>query len=286
MSAAALAIAAGLFFDDFSQPDTAALRAQGWVLRTAAGHPGVPGARWAPEAITLVDDPAQPGNRVLRLRAQTDGTPEGTVQAQACHQRKALRGTMAARVRFSAAPVAGADGDPVVQTFYLASPLAHDYDPAFSEVDFEHLPNGGWGSPQPRLYAVSWQTVRLDPWDARNQAAEVMGALDGWHTLVIQVDAVSTRHYLDGKLIATHGGRNVPVAPMAPSLNLWFSPGGLGPASAQTRVYEQDVDWVLHAPERQLSPAQVLAEVSRLRIAGVAQLDTVPPGPLPSRCDF
>ncbi len=45
MSAAALAIAAGLFFDDFSQPDTAALRAQGWVLRTAAGHPGVPGAR-------------------------------------------------------------------------------------------------------------------------------------------------------------------------------------------------------------------------------------------------
>ena len=82
------------------------------------------------EAITLVDDPERPGNRLLRLRAHTDGTPAGTVQAQACHQRKALRGTFAARVRFSAAPGAGVDGDPVVQTFYLASPLAHDYDPA------------------------------------------------------------------------------------------------------------------------------------------------------------
>lgn len=286
MSAAAIAIAAGLFFDDFSQPDTAALQAQGWVLRQAPGHPGVPGARWAPEAVTLVDDPARPGNRLLRLRAQTDGTPEGTVQAQACHQRRALHGTVAARVRFSAQPVAGVDGDPVVQTFYQVSPLAHDYDPTFSEVDFEHLPNGGWGSPQPRLYAVSWQTVRLEPWDARNQATEVVGALNGWHTLVIHVDAVSTRHYLDGRLIATHGGRNVPVVPMAPSFNLWFSPGGLLPPSAGVRVYEQDVDWVLHAPERQLAPAQVQAEVQRLRQAGVSRHDAVAGGGHRATCDF
>ncbi len=34
----------GVFFDDFSHADRDALAAGGWTLRTAAGHPGVPGA--------------------------------------------------------------------------------------------------------------------------------------------------------------------------------------------------------------------------------------------------
>ena len=75
------------------------------------------GARWAPEAVTLVEDPAQRGNRLQRLTARTDGNDgPGTVQAQLCHQRKLLRGTYPARIRFSDTPVAGADGDPINQT--------------------------------------------------------------------------------------------------------------------------------------------------------------------------
>lgn len=281
----ATALAAALFFDDFSHADVQALQQRGaWQLRTQAGHPGVPGARWG--GISLVDDPGQPGNRWLRLRAQTDGTPAGTEQAQLCHQRKLLVGSYAARVRFTDQPVSGQDGDPIVQTFYAISPLRHDFDPLFSEVDFEHLPNGGWGSAQPRLYAISWQTVRLEPWLALNAAHEEMGALSGWQELLIQVEPARVRHWLNGRLIHEASGRNVPVQPMAMQFNLWFSPGGLLPPSAEPRVWVQDVDWVLHVPEQVLDPAAVRDQVARLRAAGVAQVDRIERAPLDNACNF
>lgn len=188
-----------LFFDDFSHADMQALRGAGWTLRDAPGHPGVPGARWSPQGVRLVDDPARPGNRLMRLEAATDGTPAGTEQAQVCHRRRLLHGTWAARVRLSDRPLSGVDGDPVVQAFYAISPLLHDLDPGFSEVDFEYLPNGGWGSAATRLYAISWQTVRLAPWQAFNAAHEEPGSHDGWRVLLMQADAVRTRHAVDGR---------------------------------------------------------------------------------------
>lgn len=284
LTATALA-AAALFFDDFSHADVQALQQQGgWQLRTAVGHPGLPGARWG--GISLVDDPERPGNRLLRMRAQTDGTPAGTEQAQLCHQRKLLVGTYAARVRFSDQPVSGADGDPIVQTFYAVAPLRHDFDPLFSEVDFEHLPNGGWGSDKPRLYAISWQTVRIDPWLAYNASHEEMGALNGWQELLIQVEPARVRHWLNGRLIHESAGRNVPVQPMAVQFNLWFSPGGLLPPSSEPRVWVQDLDWVLHVPDRSLDPAAVREQVARLRAAGVQQQDGISRQPLDNACNF
>jgi hypothetical protein len=99
---------------------------------------------------------------LLRLAARTDGTPQGTSHAQVCHARKFFEGTNAARIRFSDAPVQGPDGDVVVETFYAVSPLRFDFDPEYSELDWEYLPNGGWGDKRTRLYGVTWQTVRLD----------------------------------------------------------------------------------------------------------------------------
>ena len=268
------------FFDDFSYPDTAALFKQGWTVRSAPGHPGIPGARWAPEGLSVVDGQ-------LRLHGVTDGTGPGTAQVQVCHQRKYLAGTYAARIRFSDQPVSGADGDPVIQTFYAVSPLRHDFDPEFSELDWEYLPNGGWGSDKTRIYGITWQTVRLDPWLAFNQQHEEFGPLGergrDWHTLVMQV--------ADGRKIDEHGGRNYPVVPMSINFNLWFSPGGplpTGDAGGPPRVYEQDVDWVFHAKDTVLSPAQVEAQVKRWRASGIARLDLVPPATpaLESRCDF
>ena len=274
-----------IFFDDFSQPDTATLRAQGWTLRDRAGHPGVPGARWAPEGLSLQPDPAQPGNRLLRLQAQTDGTPAGTVQAQACHQRRLLHGTWAARVRFTDVPLQGADGDPVIQAFYAIGPLRHDLDPQFSEVDIEYLPNGGWGSPETRLYAISWQTVRIEPWQAWNSAHAEPGGHAGWRVLVVQSEPGAVRQYLDGRLIATHTGRHLPVEPMSLNLSLWFSPGGPLPPSAMPRRWAMDIDWVLHSPAR-LAPDAVAAQVQALRAGGVAQRDTWPQATLPTACDL
>jgi hypothetical protein len=270
-----LALAAPLFFDDFSHPGLEGLLGHGWTLRELAGHPGVPGARWAPDGVTLVDDPERHGNRLLRLQAQTDGTPAGTRQAQLCHQRKLLRGTYAARVRFTDTPAAGADGDPVIQAFYAISPLQHDLDPSFSETDFEYLPNGGWGSGQTRLYAISWQTVQIEPWRAFNSAHEAPGSHAGWRVLTIQVEETKVRHFIDGRLLAEHGGRNVPTVPMSMNLSLWFSPGGLLPAGNEPRRWVLDVDWVFHAAGAQLAPAAVLSEVSRLRAHKRFAVDTV-----------
>ncbi len=285
------AAAAERFFDDFGDASVEALvRDGGWTLRTAPGHPGVDGAAWRADAITLVDDPDRPGNRLLQLSARTDGTGGGTVQAQLCHARKVLAGTYAARVRFADAPDEGEDGDPVVQAFYAISPLRHDLDPDFSELDWEYLANGGWGSARPRLYAINWQTVRLTPWQAWNQPHEVVGTFGGWHLLLMQVDAAAgrTRWYLDGRLVAEHGGRAQPVQPMALAFSLWFSPGGLRPPSAAPRVYRQAVDWVFHARGELLSTAEVEAAVEGWRRAGVMREDRVPAAQpaLASPCDF
>ncbi|MDY0745159.1 glycoside hydrolase family 16 protein [Paucibacter sp. R3-3] len=282
----ALAAAAPeIFFDDFSQPDIAALQASGWTLRDKAGHPGIEGAAWSPSGVSL-----QGG--LLRLRGETDGTGAGTRQVQLCHQRKYLEGTYAARVRFSDAPVSGADGDPVIQTFYVVSPLKHDFDPEFSELDWEYLPNGGWGKPDTRLYGITWQTVQMDPWNAFNAAHEEVRSLAGWHTLMMQVGEGRTRWFIDGRQVAEHGGRNYPVVPMAIAFSLWFSPASDVPKplpeGGAPRVYEEDVDWVFHARNARLTTADVQAQVAAYRKGGIPRIDTVPPAQpaLESRCDF
>jgi len=279
---------AGIFFDDFNHADVQALTAKGWILRDKAGHPGIEGAAWGPGTVTLVDDPQQPGNRLLRLNARTDGSAQGTTQAQLCQARKFFEGTYAARIRFTDAPVLGPDGDVVVETFYIVSPLRFDFDPQYSELDWEYLPNGGWGNPKTRLYGVTWQTVSLHPWQAFNQPHEAFRSVEGWHVLMMQVGAGKTRFYLDGVQLDEHGGRNYPATPMSINFNLWFSPGGQLAGESRQRAYEQDVDWVFHARNRLMSPAEVTAEVGRLRASRTSFKDTVPAmnPPLVSSCDF
>jgi hypothetical protein len=285
-AALAAAAAPGWFFDDFSQPDLQVLQTTGWTVRSEAGHPGVPGAAWGPGTVRLVDDPAAPGNRLVQLVARTDGTPAGTAQAQLCQQRRFFRGTYAARVRFADRPLQGADGDAVIQSFYALAPLRFALDPEFSEVDFEYLPNGGWGSAKTRLYAISWQTVQIEPWLAYNQAHEEFRSFDGWHVLMIHVTADHTEHFVDGRALARHGGRNVPVSPMAINFNLWFAPAALLPPGALPRVYAQEVDWVMHVSDRLLAPAAVQAQVAAWRHAGRAHVDTIAAPPLAGRCNL
>lgn len=280
MSALALA-AALVFFDDFSQRETAQLAAQGWLLRDQAGHPGVPGATWDPAALELIDDPDHKGNRLLRLHARTG--PAGTVQSQLCRPQQFLWGTSSARLRLG--PRAEG-GDPIVQAFFQVSPLRFDYDPLFSELDWEYLPNGGWGSPQTRLYGIAWQTVRLEPWDAHNRMQEEFADQGGrWLQLTVQATPQGSRWFVDGREIAFHAGRTVPRQAMALAFSHWVSPGGLQVGERERR-YHFDVDWVLHARDQQLSPAAVAAQVQRLRKQGVVRRDELPASDQPARCDF
>jgi hypothetical protein len=276
-----------IFFDDFSYTDSDEMTANGWIVRNDQGWPGVTGAFFRPENVSFVDYPNPVGNRLLRMTSSTDGTKENTYQTQICHQRKYLDGTYAARVRFSDEPASGSDGDQIVQTFYAITPYREPLNPDYSEMDFEYLPNGGWGGPATRVHFTTWETVRIEPWLADNTSSAIQESLAGWHTLVAQVTAGTVRYFVDGKLTAQHGGQYYPDAPMSINFNLWFIEGGLNSAG-DVRAYQEDVDWVFHEAGVSWMPEQVNAHVMELRNAAVTFQDTVSPGPLAleSPCDL
>jgi len=274
-----------ILFDDFSYSTREEMTANGWIIRAGSGWPGVPGATFRPENVSFVDYPDQVENRLLRMTSSTDGTSQNTYQTQVCHQRKYLEGTYAARVRFSDEPVTGADGDQVVETFYTITPYVEPLDPDYSEMDYEYLPNGGWGGPALTFFVTTWETVQIEPWDARNTSNSVQGSLAGWHTLVTQVMGGTVRYFVDGRLIAQHGGEYYPDAPMSINFNLWFIDGGLVQAEG-VRAYQEDVDWVFHEAGVLRMPDDVTARVNGLRNASVTFQDTVESGIQESPCDL
>jgi hypothetical protein len=277
-----------ILFDDFSYTDRAALTRSGWVVRTVAGWPGVPGASWKAENITLLKDPDNPRNKILRMASTTDGTGANTSQTQICHHRKYREGTYAARVRFTDVPVSGPGGDQVVQTFYMISPLKAPMDLDYSEMDFEYLPNGGWGIDGPTLYGTTWETFSPEPnWKKDNLFDTIRTSQASWHTLVLHVADGKVRYFIDGRQFAEHGGEYYPEVPMSINFNLWFIKDG-AVASREPRTYHEDVDWVFHAANTVLSPEEVEKRVAALRKKGVKFRDTVPAAvpALPSPCDL
>lgn len=279
-----------LFFDDFtySAAGDEVFTERGWIVRSAEGWPGVPGAIWDTEAVSIVDDPDDEDNRLVQMVSSTDGTAENTVQTQFCQARKFLEGTYAARVHFSDAPRTGPDGDSIVQTFYTISPLEFDLDPDYSELDFEYLPNGGWGFRDHVFFTTTWETFRPEPnWLADNVSEYDQTSYEGWHVLVMQVTDSAVRYYVDGELFALHTGEFVPEVAMSINFNLWFVNGGLV-NSAEPREYVEYVDWVFHAAGVALRPEAVETRVSALREAGTDYVDTVPASDpaLESPCNF
>lgn len=279
---------AHLFFDDFSYEDTGdAFVQNGWIVRTVDGWPGIPGAIWSgDDAVTIVDDPDAEGNKLVQMTASSDG--ETIHQAQFCQARKFFEGTYATRVRFTDAPESGPDGDNIVQTFYQISPLAFDLDPDYSELDFEYLPNGGWGMPANVLFVTSWETFRPEPnWLAENTSGMRETSFAGWHTLVMQVGDGAVTYYVDGEEIDTHDGDEYPEVPMSLNYNLWFIVGGQI-ESSELRQYQEHVDWSFHAANTILSPDEVDALVDSMRGEDVSYVNTVEEAepPLESPCDF
>ncbi|MEU4236889.1 hypothetical protein [Actinoplanes sp. NPDC026619] len=152
-------------------------------------------------------------DQVMRLTASTDGTGAGTDQAELYStQKRFLDGTYASRIRFTDAPVSGADGDHINETFFTISPLNGDLDPTYSELDIsEYLPNGGWGETGPINYQTSWYAYRNDPWYADNVHSEERKSFDGWHDLVVQVangHMIYSAVYTGGNLVKHEKSRN------------------------------------------------------------------------------
>ena len=262
-------------FDDFVYTNHKQLIRHGWIIRTDAGWPGMPGATWATAGVSLLADPDRPGNRLLRMTSSTDGTGANTHQTQICHQRKYLEGTYAARVRFVDIPTAGPSGDQLVESFYMISPLKAPMDPDYSELDFEYLPVGGWGSVGPTLYATSWRTFSPEPnWQKDNVFNTSSGSKAGWHTLIAQVSQGTVKYFIDGRPLADHSGKYYPRSFMSMNFNLWFIKDGTV-KSTVIRKYQEDIDWVLHEVGRVLAPEDVEARVATLRRSSIKFRDTV-----------
>jgi hypothetical protein len=275
-------------FDDFNYSNHKQLAKHGWIVRTAAGWPGVPGATWGNKGVSFPVDQGQRGNRLLRMTSSTDGTGSNTHQSQICHERKYLEGTYAARVRFVDVPTDGPSGDQLVESFYTISPLKAPWDPDYSELDFEYLPNGGWGLTGPTLFTTSWRTFSPEPnWKKDNVFNTSSGSIAGWHTLVTQVSGGKVKYFIDGKPLAEHGGQYYPRSLMSINFNLWFIKDATVKSSA-VRHYQEDIDWVFHEAKKTLAPEEVELKVAALRRRSVKFQDTVP-APVPaliSPCDY
>jgi hypothetical protein len=276
MAPTTAALLLAILFDDFNYKTHKQLEKNGWIVRTAAGWPGNPGAIWSAESLTLHDG-------IVRMTASTDGTLANTKQVQLCHQRKYREGTYAARVRFT-------DGgtDQLVETFYMISPLREPMAPEYSEIDFEYLPNGGWGRKGSTFFATTWESFIPEPnWKADNVSESKAASYEGWRTLVVQVANGEVRYFVDGAPFATHGDEFYPESLMSMNFNLWFTRHGLG-APREPRTYREEVDWVFHAAGKVLSPNEVDEAVAAFRKKKVRFRDTVPDAvpPLPSPCDL
>ena len=279
-----------VMFDDFNYASAEALFANGWTARTETGHPGIAGAAWSAEGISTHDAPQGAQFGIARMSSITDGSGPGTRHTQICHARKYLYGTYAARVFFRNEPTYGPDGDEVIQTFYAISPLAAPLDPDYSEVDFEYLPNGGWGeNSDSAMWTTTWETFQLKPWTKVNEYSRVPGDYSGWHTLVMHVSADAVRYYVDDQLVGDHSAAVAPEVPMSMNFNLWFMPkgadGSVGPIeSTESRQYQQDIDWVFHAEDQKLNTAEVEQRVAKLREAQLFAVDQVPDKGLQPYC--
>jgi hypothetical protein len=278
-----------ILFDDFSYTSREEMKKNGWIIRSVPGWPGVPGATWLEQNVSTLKDAKRPNNWILRMTSTTDGSAANTTQTQICHQRKYLEGTYAARVRFSDGPgTSEPDGDQVVQSFYTISPLKAPMDLDYSELDWEYLPNGGWGIDGPTLYSTTWETFSPEPnWKKDNVFKATNGEQGGWHTLVTQVVGGKVTYFLDGKLFAEHGGNYYPEDTMSINFNLWFIRDGMLQSNAK-RAYSEDIDWVFFQNGAAFTPQQVEAVVADLRRQSIKLRDTVPPKvpALDSPCNF
>ncbi|MEU5389540.1 glycoside hydrolase family 16 protein [Kitasatospora cineracea] len=260
----------GTMFDTFHYigADDPELAAHGWAVRDGAGGPGIKDS-WSTAGAAFPEDADAQGGRVLKLSSSTDGTKQGTKQVEV-HSTGAnlLNGTFAARVYLADKPAAGRTGDHVVQTFFPISP--EDSSANYSELDYEYMPNGGWGSVGPQLDTTSW--FKSDPPDRVTHALKKN--LGGWHLMMITAMDGKVTYSLDGKDLFTSTGKYVPREKMDIHFSNWFI--DLMPSIAGQRSWDMKVNWFYYKADQAVSQADVQKTVDGFYAAGTGYVNTLP----------
>ncbi|MFD7260262.1 cellulose binding domain-containing protein [Streptomyces sp. NPDC059874] len=267
-ASAAAAPPAGVMFDSFrySGHDDPALVNNGWKVRSGEGGPGIADTWSAPNVSFPAEATAQGGQSML-LQSSTDGTKEGTRQAELQSTKpQYFTGTLAARVYLTDKPVSGPNGDHVVETFFAISPA--ESSPQYSELDFEYTPNGGWGAPGPRLDTTSW----LDAKKGDRVTKAHKQSVQGWHTVVITAMDNKVTYNLDGRVIFTSDKKYFPREPMGIHFSNWFIDLPLKGA----RTWDMRVNWAYFQADKAVSPADVQKAVDGFYANGINYVNTMP----------
>ncbi|MER6592804.1 cellulose binding domain-containing protein [Micromonospora purpureochromogenes] len=256
----------GTLFDNFHYADVAdpAVTANGWQARTDGGGPGI-ASTWSADAISFPANRKALGGQVLQLQVTTDGTREGTRQAELIGiDNTFLTGTIAARIHFTDKPAAGRNGDHVMESFCTISPESTSK--RYNELDFEYQPNGGWGAPGPKLDTTSWRSAAQG--DRTTRALN--RSLAGWHTLMITAVDGTVTYSVDGKPVFSSGGKTFPREPMRIHLNAWL----IDLPFAGERTWNMQVDWIYAVDGKAVSVAQVQRAVDGLHRNGINYINT------------
>ncbi|WP_307791181.1 cellulose binding domain-containing protein [Streptomyces actuosus] len=259
---------AGVLFDDFaySGPGDPALTSHGWEVRESEGGPGIKGT-WSSKAISFPAGEAGGSGQALRLEAGTDGTEEGTRQAEFHSSRPVfLTGTLVARVYLSDKPVSGKDGDHIAQSFFAISP---DHESTkYSELDYEYLPNGGWGRYGPLLDTTSWRDAGRGDRVTRSRNQK----FGGWHTLAVTAVGGTTTYSVDGQQVFTSGSRHFPRERMNIDVSSWF----IDLPFKGSRSWEMKVDWLYYRSGEAMSAQDAEGAAAALAAGGTHYVNTLP----------
>ncbi|MEW2519178.1 glycoside hydrolase family 16 protein [Actinacidiphila alni] len=265
----------GQFFDDFDYTGVADpnLTGHGWTVRDGQGSPGPQGAYWDEDNISF---PTVDGHQSLDLQLITNGVADDTTQAElSLTGNRFLAGTYVAHIKFADTPSQGTDGDHLNQTFFSISPLDHNGDPTYSELDFsEYLPNGGWGATSSVNTQTTWYTTSDDGSASDSLEARENRSMAGWHTVMATVANGHVTYFIDGTQVADHSGKYYPRRAMTLDFNEWLIDltHHQGPYSS---VWHEDIDYVYHAKNKSLTPTQATSAVTNFRTTNTSFTDTL-----------
>lgn len=272
--AAPPALPKGVLFDDFDYtgPGDPALAAHGWEVRGGEGGPGIKDS-WSKDGVSFParEDPeadkGQDQGQALQLRAETDGTEKGTRQSE-FHTTKGtvFEGTLVARVHLSDKPAAGADGDHIAESFFTISP--DHASKKYSELDYEYLPNGGWGAYGPRLDTTSWRDSATNDRVTKSRITK----LGGWHTMVITVHDGETTYSIDGHELFSNGSTHSPREPMTVNFSTWF----IDLPFKGSRSWDMQVDWLYYQADQAVTGKDAEKAVAGLTADGTHYVNTLP----------
>ncbi|MER5886104.1 cellulose binding domain-containing protein [Streptomyces sp. NPDC001941] len=267
--AAAPVAPSGVMFDDFhySGSGDPALAANGWQVRTGEGGPGIRGS-WSSSAVSFPALKGAGGEQGLQLQVSTDGTARGTRQAEVQNTKAGFfTGTVAARVHFTDSPDEGRDGDHINQSFFAISP--DHTSPRYSELDFEYMPNGGWGAKGPRLDTTSWRTNEKKGDRVTHVTHE---RLAGWHTLAMTAVDGKVAYSLDGRTVFSTSQKYFPRERMGIHFSSWL----VDLPFKGARNWKTQVDWMYYQDGRAVPVAEVEKQVTGLRKSGTPYVNTLP----------